>query len=142
MPDWLVIVLSIVAGLLLLWVALIAVLWVQSRRMGRSVDWKEIVRLVPDVLRLVKRLATDPRTPRGTRWMLGGLLVYLALPIDLVPDFIPVLGYADDAVAIALVLRWAIGHAGLESVERHWPGTDAGLQSLLTLTGAARRNRR
>ncbi len=91
MPDWLVIVLSIVAGLLLLWVALIAVLWVQSRRMGRSVDWKEIVRLVPDVMRLVKRLAADPRTPRGTRWMLGGLLVYLALPIDLVPDFIPVL---------------------------------------------------
>lgn len=138
MPDWLVVALSIAAGLLIVWVALVLVLWVQQRRLGGTVDWREIVRLVPDVLRLLKRLATDPRTPRGTRWLLAGLLVYLALPIDLVPDFIPVLGYADDAVAIVLVLRWAIRRAGQDRIESHWPGSEAGLQSLLALTGAGR----
>lgn len=136
MPDWLVVALSIAAGLLIVWVAL--VLWVQQRRLGGTVDWKEIVRLVPDVLRLLKRLATDPQTPRGTRWLLAGLLIYLALPIDLVPDFIPVLGYADDAVAIVLVVRWAIRHAGLDRIESHWPGSEAGLRSLLALTGVRR----
>ena len=138
MPDWLVIALSIAAGLLIIWVALVLVLWIQQRRLGGTVDWKEIVRLVPDVLRLLKRLATDPQTPRGTRWLLAGLLVYLALPIDLVPDFIPVLGYADDAVAIVLVLRWAIRRAGQDRIEAHWPGSEAGLRSLLALTGAGR----
>lgn len=135
-PDWLVIVLSVIAGLLVLWIALIVTLWVQQRRLGRTVNWREIVRLVPDVVRLIRRLAADPQTPTGTRWMLGGLLAYLLLPIDLVPDFIPVLGYADDAISVVLVLRFAIRHAGMESIEKHWPGTEAGLQSLLTLTNA------
>lgn len=135
MPDWLVVVASVLAALLVVWVALIAVLWVQQRRLGRSVDWREIVRLVPDVVRLVKRLASDPRTPRGTRWLLFGLLGYLLLPIDLVPDFVPVLGYADDAVAVVLVLRVAIRHAGVERVTEHWPGTEAGLAGLLRLLG-------
>ena len=75
---------------------------------------------------------------RRTRWLLAGLLIYLALPIDLVPDFIPVLGYADDAVAIVLVVRWAIRHAGLDRIESHWPGSEAGLRSLLALTGVRR----
>ena len=138
MPDWLVIVLSVIAGLLVLWIALIVTLWVQQRRLGRTVNWREIVRLVPDVVRLIRRLAADPQTPTGTRWMLGGLLAYLLLPIDVVPDFIPVLGYADDVIAVVLVLRFAIRHAGMESIEKHWPGTEAGLQSLLTLTNAKR----
>ncbi len=142
MPDWLVIVLSIVAGLLLLWVALIAVLWVQSRRMGRSVDWEGDRPPRPRRDAPGQTLGGGPADTSGNTLDARRPARLPRAPIDLVPDFIPVLGYADDAVAIALVLRWAIGHAGLESVERHWPGTDAGLQSLLTLTGAARRNRR
>ncbi len=59
---------------------------------------REALRLLPDVLRLVRRLATDPTLPRGVRIRLGLLLAYLACPIDLIPDFIPVLGYADDGV--------------------------------------------
>src|SRR5688572_27215176 len=98
MPEWLIIVLSVVGGLTLLWLLLIALLWIQQRRTG-SVDWRAMVRLVPDVVRLVKRLATDSTVPRGTRWWLLALLGYLLLPIDLVPDFIPVLGFADDVVA-------------------------------------------
>lgn len=136
MPEWAIIVLGVVGGIVLLWLVLLAVLWVQQRRAGNAVDWREILRLVPDVIRLVRRLAADPTVPRGTRWWLVALLGYLLLPIDLVPDFIPVLGYADDAIITAIVLRFAIRHAGRDAIERHWPGTPEGLASVLALVRA------
>jgi uncharacterized membrane protein YkvA (DUF1232 family) len=136
MREWVIILLSVAGGILLLWIALLAVLWVQQRRAGNEVDWREIVRLVPDVVRLIRRLAADPQVPRGTRWWLLGLLGYLLLPIDLVPDILPVIGFADDAIVVAIVLRFAIRHAGMDAVERHWPGTPAGLRTVLSLTGA------
>lgn len=138
MPEWLIVVLGVVAGLVVLWVALVVVLWVQQRRSGGSVDWRAVLRLAPDVVRLVRRLVADPSVPRATRWWLGGLLVYLLSPIDLIPDFVPVIGYADDAIVVVVALRFAIRHAGLPAIERHWPGTPEGLRSLLALVGAAR----
>jgi uncharacterized membrane protein YkvA (DUF1232 family) len=139
-PTWLTVVIAVVGGLVLVWLALIAVLWVQQRRTGSAVDWRAMMRLVPDVIRLVKRLATDPTVPRGTRWWLLALLGYLLLPFDLVPDFIPVLGFADDAVIVAIVLRFAIRHAGMDAIERHWPGSPEGLASVLALAGLRPRN--
>lgn len=138
MPEWLIVVLGVVAGLVVLWVALVVVLWVQQRRSGGSVDWRAVLRLAPDVVRLVRRLVADPSVPRATRWWLGGLLVYLLSPIDLIPDFVPVIGYADDAIVVVVALRFAIRHAGRPAIERHWPGTPEGLRSLLALVGAAR----
>jgi uncharacterized membrane protein YkvA (DUF1232 family) len=67
-------------------------------------------------------------------WLLLG---YLALPIDLIPDFVPVLGYADDAVIVALVLRSVVRRSGVDAVQRHWPGTPDGLRALLRLTGSS-----
>jgi uncharacterized membrane protein YkvA (DUF1232 family) len=61
------------------------------------------------------------------------LLVYLALPIDLIPDFIPVVGYADDVVIVALVLRSATRRAGPAALVKHWPGTPEGLTALKRL---------
>ena len=89
-------------ALLLAWLALIVAL-VLAR--PRGVLLREALRLLPDVLRLIRRLAADPDLPRGVRIRLGALLAYLALPIDLIPDFIPVLGYADDAIIVTAVLR-------------------------------------
>jgi uncharacterized membrane protein YkvA (DUF1232 family) len=94
----------------------------------------EAVRLLPDLLRLVTRLARDPTLPRGVRLRLWLLLAYLAIPIDVIPDFIPVLGYADDAILVALVLRSVIRRAGPEAVARHWPGGEEGLQAVRRLT--------
>lgn len=68
MPEWLIVVLGVVAGLVMLWLALIVVLWVQQRRSGGSVDWRAVLRLAPDVVRLVRRLVADPSVPRATRW--------------------------------------------------------------------------
>ncbi|MDR6866997.1 uncharacterized membrane protein YkvA (DUF1232 family) [Microbacterium resistens] len=135
MPEWLIVLLSVLGGIVLLWAVLVGLLWVQQRRTGTAVDWRAMMRLVPDVIRLVKRLATDPSVPRAARWWLLGLLGYLLLPFDLVPDFIPVLGFADDAVVVAIVLRFAIRHAGMSAVEHHWPGSPEGLKSVLTLAG-------
>jgi uncharacterized membrane protein YkvA (DUF1232 family) len=95
----------------------------------------EALRLLPDLLRLLRRLAADRSLPRGVRIRLGILLAYLALPIDLVPDFIPVLGYADDAIIVIAVLRGVVRRAGLNAVRRHWPGSDDGFTALCRLTG-------
>lgn len=129
------VVIGVIGGVLALWLTLIVILWVQQRRAGSGIDWRALMRLMPDVVRLVTHLATDPAVPRGTRWWLGALLAYLLLPFDLVPDFIPVLGLVDDAVAVVVVLRYAIRHAGSDAVERHWPGSPEALSGVLRLAG-------
>lgn len=95
----------------------------------------EAVWILPDLLRLLRRLAADRTLPRGVRVRLGLLMAYLALPIDLIPDFIPVIGYADDAIIVTAVLRSVVRRSGLQAVRRHWPGTDDGFDALRRLTG-------
>jgi uncharacterized membrane protein YkvA (DUF1232 family) len=109
------------------WLVLVAFLLV-ARPKGSLL--KEALRLLPDTLRLLRRLATDRALPRGVRWRLWLLFGYLAMPIDLIPDFIPVIGYADDAIIVAAVLRSVVRRAGAESIRRHWPGTEDGLSTL------------
>jgi uncharacterized membrane protein YkvA (DUF1232 family) len=96
---------------------------------------KDALRLLPDLLRLIRRLLADRTVAVGVRVLLVLLLVYLASPIDLVPDFIPVIGYADDVVIVALVLRSVVASAGADAVRRHWPGTPEGLAVMLKLAG-------
>jgi uncharacterized membrane protein YkvA (DUF1232 family) len=134
---WWDLLLGIAAGLLLAWVVLIVALVIVRPRGGLL---REALRLLPDVLRLLPRLAADRRLPRGVRVRLALLLVYLASPIDLVPDFIPVVGYADDAIIVAAVLRSVVRHAGIEAVERHWPGTHDGFAALCRITGLTPRD--
>ena len=125
--DWWTISLGVVGGLVLVWAVLAAVLWLTK---PDEYAVKEALRLLPDLIRLIKRLAADPDTPRGVRIRLALLLVYLALPVDLIPDFVPVIGYADDAIIVALVLRSATRRAGPDALARHWPGTPEGLNAL------------
>jgi len=129
-PAWAWTVIGVVAGLLLLWLLLLAFLW---KARPDEMRLREMLRLLPDVLRLLRRLAGDSTLPRGVRVRLWLLLAYLALPIDLVPDFIPVLGYADDAIVVALVLHSVIRRAGPDAMDRHWPGTPEGLAALRRL---------
>jgi uncharacterized membrane protein YkvA (DUF1232 family) len=63
------------------------------------------------------------------------LLIYLAVPIDLIPDFIPVIGYADDAIIVALALRSVARRAGSQALHRHWPGSPAGLTAVMRAAG-------
>ncbi|WP_238164405.1 YkvA family protein [Kribbella pittospori] len=121
---------GVVGGVLLLWLALIAALWI-----GRPDELRvrEALRLLPDLVRLLRRLAADPTLPRGVRVRLWLLLAYLALPFDLVPDFIPVIGYADDAVIVAFALRSVTRRAGTEALDRHWPGSPNALAAIRRL---------
>jgi uncharacterized membrane protein YkvA (DUF1232 family) len=129
---WWDLLISVGASLLAVWVTLIVVLLILRPRGGQL---REALRLLPDVLRLIRRLAADQQLPRGVRVRLGLVLAYLALPIDLVPDVIPVLGYADDAIIVTAVLRTVVRRAGVAAVRRHWPGTDDGFTTLCRLTG-------
>ncbi|WP_433074632.1 YkvA family protein [Dactylosporangium sp. CA-052675] len=132
MPWWLRALAGLAIALVVVWLALVVVLLVAK---PDKVRLREALRLLPDLLRLLRRLAADPDLPRGVRVRLGLLLVYLAVPVDLIPDFIPVLGYADDAIIVVAVLRSTVRRAGLEAVRAHWSGTDDGFAAVCRLAG-------
>lgn len=132
---WWDLLIGVGAAVLVAWLALVVALLV-ARPRGSLL--REALRLLPDVVRLVRRLAADRTLPRGVRVRLGLLLAYLAIPIDPIPDFIPVLGYADDAILVAAVLRSVVRRAGLDAVRAHWPGTDEGFSALVRITGLQR----
>jgi uncharacterized membrane protein YkvA (DUF1232 family) len=102
---------------------------------GRRTAAKEIALLLPNLLVLFKGLARDPRVPRGSKALLVLGTVWFASPIDLIPEFIPVLGPLDDAVVAALILRHLIRTAGPDIVAEYWRGDPATLARLLRLSG-------
>jgi len=130
--DWRTI-LGIGAGLLLVWAALIGLLWIVRPRDTRL---GELIRLVPDLLRLVRRLVGDRSIPLGARVALVILLAWLISPIDLIPEFVPVLGPLDDVVVAVLVLRYVRRTVGLEELRERWPGTPQGFELLSRIIGS------
>ena len=105
---------------------------------GRWPAARGVVGFIPDCIVLLRRLLGDPRVPRGHKLLLGALIGYLALPLDLVPDFIPVAGHLDDAVIVALALRIVLRASGTELLREHWPGPESSLAVILRLIGAPR----
>lgn len=126
--EWAVLV---AAASLLLYLAFVLVLLVAGRRQ----DARALAGFVPDCVLLFTRLALDGRVPRRHKLILGALVAYLALPFDLVPDFIPVAGQLDDAILVALVLRTILRGSGRQLVEEHWPGPPSSLSFVLRLAG-------
>ncbi|HWH96374.1 MAG TPA: DUF1232 domain-containing protein [Baekduia sp.] len=100
---------------------------------GRRGDARALAGFIPDCLVLFRRLLGDPRMPRRYRVVVVALLGYLALPFDVVPDFIPVAGQLDDAVVVALALRAILRGGGLDMIEEHWPGPRSSLSLILRL---------
>jgi uncharacterized membrane protein YkvA (DUF1232 family) len=113
----------------LLWLAFLAGLVVMGRRRLAA----DVARFVPDCVVLLKRLLRDPRVPRRAKIAVALLVPYLALPFDVVPDFIPVVGVLDDAVLVAVVLGYVVRRAGRPVVEEHWPGSAEALRLVLSL---------
>ncbi len=132
---WWRVLIGVAVALVVGWVALVAYVFAVRPNGSLLVG---SARILPDTLRLIRRLATDRAVPRGARVRLWLLAAYLASPVDLIPDIIPVIGYADDAVLVAATLRSVIRRAGLDAVERHWPGTEDGLAVLLRMVGMAK----
>lgn len=102
---------------------------------GRRGDARALATFVPDCAILVTRLARDPRVPRRRKLLLLGLAGYLALPFDLVPDFIPVAGQLDDAILVALVLRSLVRSGGEDLIRELWPGPERSVGLILGLAG-------
>ena len=125
-------ILAVVAVLVVAWLALVLVLVM----FGRRALARELALLVPNLTRLFAGLAHDPRVPLRAKVVLGATVLYLAMPIDLVPDFIPIAGSLDDAVVAALALRFVVRASSPELVAEHWPGDPATLRRILWLARA------
>ena len=104
---------------------------------GRRSHARALAGFVPDCARLFKRLAGDPRVPRRHKAVLVLVGGYLAMPIDLVPDFIPIAGQLDDAILVAIALRSLVRAAGSEVVTENWPGPPSSLAVVLRMAAAA-----
>lgn len=96
---------------------------------------KESVLLVPNLGKLLYRLLRDPRIPRTRRFLMGGVAVYIASPIDLVPDFIPVLGSVDDLLVLAFAVDYLLRTAPPGVVDEYWDGSDDALEIVRGLAG-------
>jgi len=125
--------LRVVLGLLAAWALLVAVLWLLR---PRDVAVSELIAFVPDLLRLVRSLLADPSAPFAVRAALAVLLVWLVSPIDLIPEFIPVLGPLDDVVVAVVVLRFVRRRLGIEALRIRWGGSETGFRLLERMVGA------
>lgn len=124
--DWLIVGLGVA---LFLYLALVVVLLL----LGRREDARAAAGFIPDCLVLFRRLVADPRVPRWRKVLLGLLVAYLAMPLDLIPDFIPVAGQVDDVLVVVLVLRSVLRGGGEALVRDHWPGPESSLALILRL---------
>jgi uncharacterized membrane protein YkvA (DUF1232 family) len=128
-------IVAVLVALLGAWILLVAVLWLFR---PRDIPLAELVRLVPDLVRLVRGLLGDRTVSIGARVALVGLLVWLLNPIDLIPEFIPVLGWADDVLLMMYALDSLIDRAGPKVVEEHWDGPGDLLGLIRDVMGMAR----
>lgn len=128
MPWWIWFLIS-VATLLVVWAAFVS--WLIA--LGRRDDARALAGFVPDCIVLVSRLVTDSRVPRRRKLLLAALVGYLALPFDLIPDFVPVAGQLDDVLVVAFVFRYFLRSGGEQLVRENWPGPERSLQLVLRL---------
>jgi uncharacterized membrane protein YkvA (DUF1232 family) len=103
---------------------------------GRWQVARGVAGFIRDCIVLLRRLLGDARVPRRHKLLLGALIGYVALPVDLVPDFIPVAGHIDDAVVVALALRLVLRSSGTDLLREHWPGPESSFSVVLRLVGA------
>ncbi|MGH8945812.1 MAG: YkvA family protein [Acidimicrobiia bacterium] len=109
---------------------------------GASIQSRKLItdaaKLVPNLVKLVIRLIKDPRVPRRSKIALGLALAYVASPIDIIPEIVPVLGWADDLLLLMLTIDSLIERAGKEVVEEHWDGPVDLLGMMREVIAAAR----
>jgi uncharacterized membrane protein YkvA (DUF1232 family) len=125
-------ILGIVVGIAVLWAVVLVLFWF-LRPKGVSV--REVVRIVPDVVRMLRDIFRDPASPLDVRLVLIGLLAWIVSPIDLIPEFIPMLGPIDDAVVAVVALRYVRRRVGVAAMRARWPGSDDGFALLGRVVG-------
>jgi uncharacterized membrane protein YkvA (DUF1232 family) len=126
------VVVAIVLALVLLWVGALVLFWALR---PKDVSVREVLALVPDVLRLLRSIVGDRSAPFDVRIVLVGLVAWIISPVDLIPDFIPVLGPVDDIVVAVVAMRYVRRRLGADDLRRRWTGTEAGFAVLSRLIG-------
>jgi uncharacterized membrane protein YkvA (DUF1232 family) len=126
-------IVAIAVGLVALWALFLVLFWA-LRPKGVSV--RELLGLIPDVLRLLRSVIGDRSAPPDVRLVLVGLLAWIVSPIDLIPEFIPVLGPIDDVVVAVVAMRYVRRRVGIEDLRRRWTGTDDGFALLVRVIGS------
>ena len=127
------VVVGILASLIGLWVAMLVLFWALR---PRGVPARQIVGVIPDVLRLLRSLIGDGSTPLDVRVVLVGLVAWIVSPIDLIPEFIPVLGPLDDVVVGIVAMRYVRRRVGIEALRARWTGTPDGFDLLTRIVGS------
>ena len=120
---------GVAVGLVVLWVVLLAVFWLL-----RPKD-VPVLRVIPDVLRLLRALVTDGAVPLDVRIVLVGLIAWILSPIDLIPEFIPGLGPLDDVIVAIVAMRYTRRRIGIDGISARWTGSDDGLRLLVRVIG-------
>ena len=90
----------------------------------------QLLKALPELVRLIARLVRDPLLPRTAKIALAAAMVYLASPIDLIPDFFPVIGYLDDVLVAALLVDGILNWVDRGLVLKYWPGSPDSLERL------------
>ena len=104
---------------------------------GLVADARAVAAFVPDCAVLIKRLLGDPRVPRRRKLVAALAVPYLAMPLDVIPDFLPVIGLLDDALVVALARRYLLRSGGSALLAEHGPGPPRALAVVERLSGAA-----
>jgi uncharacterized membrane protein YkvA (DUF1232 family) len=124
---------SVVVALMAFWIAMLVVFWLLR---PKGVPVRELVRVIPDVLRLIRSVIGDPAAPLDVRAVLVGVLVWIISPIDLIPEFIPVLGPLDDVVVAVVAMRYVRRRLGLPALRDRWQGSADGFELLTRVIGS------
>jgi uncharacterized membrane protein YkvA (DUF1232 family) len=128
--GWLI---ALVASIVGLWIVLLALFWVLR---PKDVPIRDVLRTIPDILRLLRALITDGSVPPDVRLVLVGLVAWILSPIDLIPEFIPGLGPLDDVIVAIVALRYVRRRIGLDGIRARWAGSDDGLRLLVRVIGS------
>jgi uncharacterized membrane protein YkvA (DUF1232 family) len=126
-------VVAIVVGLAVLWVAFLVLFWLLR---PKGVSARELVGIVPDVVRLLGAIVSDRTTPLDVRAVVVVLGVWIVSPIDLIPEFIPVIGPLDDVVVAVVSMRYVRRRLGSDELRRRWTGSPQGFATLSRVIGA------
>jgi uncharacterized membrane protein YkvA (DUF1232 family) len=127
------VIVAIAVGLVTLWALLLVLFWMLR---PKGVPLRELLGLIPEVLRLLRSVVGDRSAPADVRLVLIGLLAWILSPIDLIPEFIPVLGPLDDVVVAVVAMRYVRRRVGIADLRARWTGTDDGFALLLRVIGS------
>ena len=124
---------GVAVAVLAAWLLVLLLFWLLR---PKDVPVREVIRVIPDVLRLLRALVTDGAVPLDVRIVLVGLIAWILSPIDLIPEFIPGLGPLDDVIVAVVAMRYARRRIGIDGISARWTGSDDGLRLLVRVIGS------